>query len=154
MAAGSSLLCAGFLQLLRAGATLCCRARASHCGGFFYCGVWALGTRAQQLWLAGSRAQAQQLWCTGLVALRHVGSSRARDRTHVPCIGSRILNHCATREVLFFIFIFGGTRAACTFFVPPPGIEPGPQAMKAWSPNCWTAREFPSQYFIITLNGV
>ena len=36
---------------------------------------------------------------TGLVALRHVGSSRARDRTHVPCIGRQILYHCATREV-------------------------------------------------------
>ena len=68
---GSSLLCAGFLQLRRAGATL-------------HCGARALGTRAsvvaarglQQLWLAGSRAQAQQLWHTGLVAPRHVGSSR------------------------------------------------------------------------------
>ena len=36
----------------------------------------------------------------GLVPQRHVGSSRTRDRTHVPCIGKRILNHCATREVL------------------------------------------------------
>ena len=36
---------------------------------------------------------------TGLVALRHVGSSQARDRTHVPCIGRQILYHCATREV-------------------------------------------------------
>ena len=35
----------------------------------------------------------------GLVAPRHVGSSRTRDRTRVPCIGRRILNHCATREV-------------------------------------------------------
>ena len=33
----------------------------------------------QQLWLAGSRAQAQQLWRTGLVALRHVRSSQTRD---------------------------------------------------------------------------
>ena len=32
----------------------------------------------QQLWLAGSKAQAQQLWCTGLVALWHVGSSQTR----------------------------------------------------------------------------
>ena len=31
---GSSLLCAGFLWLQRAGATLRCGARASHCGGF------------------------------------------------------------------------------------------------------------------------
>ena len=37
---------------------------------------------------------------TGLVAPRHVGSSRTRARTCVPCIGRRILNHCATREVL------------------------------------------------------
>ena len=35
----------------------------------------------------------------GLVALRHVGSSQTRGRTHVPYIGRRILNHCATREV-------------------------------------------------------
>ena len=34
----------------------------------------------------------------GLVALRHVGSSRTRARTHVPCIVRRILNHCTTRE--------------------------------------------------------
>ena len=54
--------------------------------------------RLQQLWLAGSRAQAQQLWCTGLAAPRHMGSSRTRDQTRVPCIGRQILNHCTTRE--------------------------------------------------------
>ena len=27
-----------------------------------------------------------------------MGSSRTRARTHVPCIGRRILNHCTTRE--------------------------------------------------------
>ena len=43
---GSSLLCTGFVQLRRAGATLCCGARASHCGGFSACGALALGTRA------------------------------------------------------------------------------------------------------------
>ena len=40
------------------------------------------------------------MWRTGLVAPRHVGSSQIRDRTHVPCIGRRILNHCTSREVL------------------------------------------------------
>ena len=62
------------------------------------------GTRAQQSWLVGSRAQAQQLWHMGLVALWHVGSSWTRVRTRVPCIGRRILNHCATRKfpILFF----------------------------------------------------
>ena len=43
-------------------------------------------------------AQAQQLWLTGLVAPRHVGSSQTRARTRVPCIGRQTLNLCATRE--------------------------------------------------------
>ena len=42
----------------------------------------------------------QQLWCTGLVAPRHVGSSQTRSRTRVPCIGRWILNHCTTSEAL------------------------------------------------------
>ena len=37
--------------------------------------------------------------CVGLVAPRHMGSSQTGDRTRVPCIGRRILNHCTTREV-------------------------------------------------------
>ena len=102
------VLCTGFLQLRRAGTPLRCSARASHCSGFSCCGAWALGARASVVIAHGlsscgsqaSRAQAQQLWCMGLVALQHVGSSRTRDRTRVPCIGRRILNHCATREAL------------------------------------------------------
>ena len=43
---GSLLLRMGFLQLQRAGATLCCGARASHCGGFSCCGAQALGAWA------------------------------------------------------------------------------------------------------------
>ena len=43
---GSSLLHMGFLQLWRAGATLHCSVRASHCGGFSCCQAWALGVRA------------------------------------------------------------------------------------------------------------
>ena len=45
----------------------------------------------QQLWLTGSGPQAQQLWLTGLVALQHVGSPWARDRTSVSC----------TRQILY-----------------------------------------------------
>ena len=41
----------------------------------------------------------------GLVAPRHVGSSRTRARTRVPCIGRRILNHCATGEVLHSLWV-------------------------------------------------
>ena len=47
-------------------------------------------------------AQARQLWHTGLAAPRHVGSSQTRARTRVPCTGRQTLNHCATREALFF----------------------------------------------------
>ena len=71
---GSLLLHAGFLQLQRAGATL-----VAVCGlliavaslvvehSLQVCGL-------QQLWLTGSRAQAQQMWRIGLVAPWHVGS--------------------------------------------------------------------------------
>ena len=47
----------------------------------------------------GLQTQTQQLWRTDLVALRHVRSSPTRASTRVPCIGRRILTHCATREV-------------------------------------------------------
>ena len=105
-----------FISLFLAALGLCCCARA-----FSSCGEWGRlftvvrglliavsslvvehGLQAcglQQLWLTGSRVQAQQLWRTGLVAPRYVGSSRTRARTRVPCIGRQILNHCATREV-------------------------------------------------------
>ena len=46
------------------------------------------------------------MWRTGLVAPQHVGSSWTRARTHVPCIGPRILNHCAIREVPSHRFFF------------------------------------------------
>ena len=39
----------------------------------------------------GSRAQAQELWCTGLAALQRVGSSWSRARTHASCTGRRAL---------------------------------------------------------------
>ena len=82
--------------------------QASHCSGFSCCGAQTLGhtgfrscnTWAQQLWLTGSRAQAQQFWCTVSVALQHVGSSWIRDQTRVSCLGRQILCHCDTRETL------------------------------------------------------
>ena len=36
----------------------------------------------------------------GLVALRHVQSSRTRDQTLVTCIGRQNLIHCATKDIL------------------------------------------------------
>ena len=68
------------------------RARASHYHGLSRCGAQA------------PDMQAQPLWPTGPAAPRHMGSSQARARTHVPCIGRQTLNPCATREALPFIF--------------------------------------------------
>ena len=36
---------------------------------------------------------------------------------------------------------------ACGILVPSPGIEPRPSAVKAQSPNHWTARELPTVGF-------
>ena len=93
---GHSLLrCAGFsLRWL-----LLLRSTGSRRMGFSNCGA-----QAQQLQLAGSRAQAQQLWRTGSVAPRHVGSSQTWAQTRVPCIGRWILNHGTTREAPKFYF--------------------------------------------------
>ena len=52
-----------------------------------------------------SGAHPQRLWCVGLAALQHVGSSRMRDWTIVPCIGRWILNHWTCREVLVNPFL-------------------------------------------------
>ena len=51
-----------------------------------------------------SRAQTPWLWHMGLIAPRHVGSSRMRDQTLVFCTGRQILYHWAAREVLSFFF--------------------------------------------------
>ena len=87
---GSSFLREGFLQLRQVGSTPHRGARASHYRGLSCCGAQA------------PDAQAQQLWLTGLVAPRHVGSSQTRARTRVPCTGRQTLNHCATREAPIF----------------------------------------------------
>ena len=38
---------------------------------------------------------------------------------------------------------------ACGILVPQPGIEPVFPAVQVWSPNHWTAREFPEIYIYI-----
>ena len=71
-----------------------CGTRASRCGGSFCTRL--LGAQASVV----VATQTQQLRCTGLVALRHEGSARTGDPTHVPCSGRRILYPWPTREVL------------------------------------------------------
>ena len=67
--------------------------------GFNSCSSWV-----QQL--PSSGAQAQKLWCTGLLVLRHVESSQTSDWTDVSCIGRWILYHWATREAPFSLVLF------------------------------------------------
>ena len=45
---------------------------------------------------------AQWLWCMGLVAPQHVGSSQTRDRTHVFSIAKQILIHQRSPWMEFF----------------------------------------------------
>ena len=58
----------------------------------------------------------QQVGCTGLVALQHVGLLWSRDRTHVPCIGRWILNHWTTKKVPHLLFK-GGKKVIQTLML-------------------------------------
>ena len=44
-------------------------------------------------------AQTSVVQLSDLASLRHVGSSRPRDQTHVPCVKRKILYHWTTQEV-------------------------------------------------------
>ena len=88
-----------FIYLFLAVLRLCCRAPTfSSYGERGYSSLCCTGFSLQRLlllWSTGSRHE-------GLVAPWHVGSSRTRDWTRVPCIGRRILKRCTTREVQGF----------------------------------------------------
>ena len=79
-----------------------------------------MGSRVRRLWslgVSGCRAQAHQLWRTGLVAWLCVGSSRTRDWTRVSCTRRWILYHRATRKVLMYVLIL------VTAYCLPPVLE-------------------------------
>ena len=77
------------------------------CAGFSLQWFLLCSTGSRRTGFSSCGTRAQQLQCTGLVALRHVGSSQTRAQTRVLCIGRRILNHCATKEAppKFFFLI-------------------------------------------------
>ena len=78
------------------------------------CGLLLLQSTGSRLaGFSSCSTRAQSLWRTGLVAPRHVGSSRTRARSHVPCIDRRILNHCATREALLCGFTSRAGSSLC-----------------------------------------
>lgn len=47
-----------------------------------------------------------------------------------------------------FAFVFWSCHVACGILVTCPGLEIGPSPTKAPSPNHWSAREFPSQFYL------
>ena len=63
--------------------------------------------------LERSRIQAEWLWCTGLVAPRHVGSSRTRGRTGVPCPARWLLKYWTTTEAWGRCFETNSVGALC-----------------------------------------
>ena len=103
-----------------------CGTRASHCSGFSASLLWNMhlghvgfsscSTWTQELQLSGSRAQAEWLWPTGLVAPQHEGSFRIRDGTRVSCIGRQTPYHWATREALLLLLLsrFSRVRLCAT----------------------------------------
>ena len=71
-----------------------CSAMPFHCSDFSCFRSWVLG-----VWASVTAAHGfSMLWCTGLVALGHVGLSLTRDWVNVPCIDRWIRYHWNTRE--------------------------------------------------------
>ena len=48
------------------------------------------------------------------------------------------------------LFVFWLCCTACGILLPRPGIEPVPPAVEVQSPNHWTAREFPCNFWLDT----
>ena len=61
-----------------------------------------------------------------------------------PYSATEFLGKTGSRGLLLVSVSAWPCRTACRILVPQTGIEVKPSAMKAWSPNHWTAREFPS----------
>lgn len=98
---GISLLNMGFLQSRQAGATL-----AAVCGLLIVMAPLVAKHRLythglRQLQHSGFRSCGSRTLECGLSSCvpQHAGSSRPRDRTHVPCTERQILIHHITREV-------------------------------------------------------
>ena len=98
-----------------------CGMQASHCGGFSFGGA-SIGSGCTGFHSC-SRAWGQWVWCKGLGAPRHVGSSWISVGTHVSCIGRQILYHWATREVPLSFFVLN-TAHEVTWFFFPQEVEP------------------------------
>ena len=100
---GSSLPCRLFSSCHEPGDTFllwymgfsCCGTQSLGHVGFSSCSSWA-----PKLQFLCSRAEAQQLWHTGLVTPQQVGASRMRNATCVSCTVSWSLYSWVIREAL------------------------------------------------------
>ena len=43
--------------------------------------------------------------------------------------------------IYILLLLFWPSHAAYGILVPQPGIEPGPSAVRAWSPNHWNSQQ-------------
>ena len=96
------------------GSLLLCTAFSS-CGEGGYSSLRCVGFSLQ--WLLLLRSTGSRY--AGLVAPRPVRSSRKRARARVPCIGRRILNHCATREVRVYSSVASFCHLIIAFRIVP-----------------------------------
>ena len=69
--------------------------------------------------------------------------SQKRKQISLPSLFSPRYDIWVGAEGFFFFWLH---HPAYKILVPWPGIEPVPSAVKVWSPNHWTAREFPKVF--------
>ena len=57
-------------------------------------------------------------------------------------------------HVFVFALFFWSCSAGCGILVPWPGTEPGPSAVRAWSPKYWTSRKSPFMLMLTVMIAV
>ena len=81
-----------------------------------------------------------------------MGSSRTRDRTCVPCIGRRLLNHCATREAPRFVIVIAIQIFNTVLFFNHPNtsvfVDVIPFLIKSFMHPIWPSLQTLSLYFL------
>ena len=71
---------------------------------------------------------------------------KIRGKKHSLKSEYKVFYLCLTLKTNFFFFFFPFCLG-CEIFIPRPRIEPMCPAEEVWSPNHWTAREFPGKLF-------
>ena len=80
--------------------------------------------------------------------ISHLFSWKGSFWSLLSCDDMEYVSLCPSEMMKITLPLFLGVwclrRTACGILVPRPGIEAGPSAVKAPSPNHWPAREFPT----------